>query len=1075
MGISSTTNRVILAGNGSTTSFNFPYYFKAQVDLVVYLFDTVAGTYALKVLNTDYTISGTPNAQGIYSAGANVVFGAAPSATTSVVIVRAPSFVQTYSLLQNGTISSAALVAQLDYLTLLIQRLQDEASRSIKMPEGYAATFDPTMPNPFGITNANLLVNNTGNGLAWGASGGGSGITQLTGDVTAGPGSGSLPATITGLARTKLASGSANHVLINDGTGAMSSESVLAKVRGGSGQDNTAVTFPASGTIGTVPATGFVKSNGSAFTSQAAIALGADVSGTLLIGNGGTGQTTAAAAFDALSPNTTKGDITVRGTSSNTRLAVGSDSQVLTADSAQTSGVKWAAASPLTTKGDVYTYSTANARLAAGVNGQVLTADSTQTTGLKWSSVSGGGSKNYLSTMTTTNGANAISGDFEGGAVTGWSKISIPLVSAKPFYTFSPGTAITSGKYVFQVTAANATVGATFTNNGQTFTVVATIAAGTTLVTTGTGAPAASGTLTKASGTGDATIAFSSNFLSTGPGPTTLSVVSSGQIAGSYSLSQALSGVSSVGEMLLSDAFYVDSEDQAKILTWKFAYKVQSGASNLDMSGTSANSWQVYLYDVTAGTWIQPAGVYSMTQSSGVGIATGTFQTTSSSTQYQLAVIAINNTLGAATIYYDDFSVSPIGAAADGRVIAFRTGGNPTATVTSSLSTVVWATAPAIDTGGNYSTSTGKFTVSVSGVYEIAVQAAISGTFASSNYGQVTIIQNATNVGTNIQQVAGSGTGTVYPSTSTIVNAVAGDTLYIQVLSTATSPALVASNSTNYFTVKRLSGPTSGDEGRVVAFRGTQASQALTANTTDIAFTSSNDTHAAWSGTAYVVPISGYYLVSHSGYLGSTATIDLYQNAVNIQQLGSCTTGQRYAGYAIISCKAGDSLTVRSNATTTLTSGILIATRLTGPAVVAATETVAASYSYSSTQSFTNNTTVTMAPDTKAFDTHNAYSTGTGLLTVPISGKYRITAFTNMTGLTASNGAMILAFIKNGSAGSRMARTAISIDTNQGINGSIVVAANAGDTLGATLFQSNGATRTNESGIGWVQFERVGN
>ncbi len=55
--------------------------------------------------------------------------------------------------------------------------------------------------------------------------------------------------------------------------------------------------------------------------SQAALAT--DVSGTLPIANGGTGQTTKAAAFDALSPMTTVGDIIVGGTS-GTGLRVGS-------------------------------------------------------------------------------------------------------------------------------------------------------------------------------------------------------------------------------------------------------------------------------------------------------------------------------------------------------------------------------------------------------------------------------------------------------------------------------------------------------------------------------------------------------------------------------------------------------------------------------------------------------------------------------------------------------------------------------------------------------------------------------
>jgi hypothetical protein len=75
---------------------------------------------------------------------------------------------------------------------------------------------------------------------------------------------------------------------------------------------------------------------------ESALTLG-NISGTLPISKGGTGQTSAATAFDALAPTTTKGDIVVRTAFGNTRIGIGADGYVLTADSTQTTGVRWAA------------------------------------------------------------------------------------------------------------------------------------------------------------------------------------------------------------------------------------------------------------------------------------------------------------------------------------------------------------------------------------------------------------------------------------------------------------------------------------------------------------------------------------------------------------------------------------------------------------------------------------------------------------------------------------------------------------------------------------------------------------
>lgn len=199
-------------------------------------------------------------------------------------------------------------------------------------------------------------------------------------------------------------------------------------------------------------------------------------------------------------PTTTLGDLIVRGTNPPaTRLGVGSNGQVLTADSTQPLGVKWATPAtvsavidvfgrtghvvatagdytvnqvtgalpdPTTAKGDLLARSsTAVTRLVVGTDGQVLTADSTKTLGVAWAAPIGA----VTSVFGRSGAVVANSGDYTAAQVTGAVPNTVQVIA---------GTGMSGGGALTGNVTLNALVTSVFGRTGAVVLTSADISSG---------------------------------------------------------------------------------------------------------------------------------------------------------------------------------------------------------------------------------------------------------------------------------------------------------------------------------------------------------------------------------------------------------------------------------------------------------------------------------------------------------------------------------------------------------------------------------------------------------------------
>ena len=532
-----------------------------------------------------------------------------------------------------------------------------------------------------------------------------------------------------------------------------------------------------------------------------------------------------------------------------------------------------------------------------------------------------------------------------------------------------------------------------------------------------------------------------------------ISAVTSGKLAGSYSLQAQQSTAASVaGDMLVSDAFTIDKEDQAKPMTFKYYYSATANSSNLNFSGTSATTLQTYLYDVTNGAWIQPAGVYGMTQGSGVGYVTGTFQTTSNSTQYRLAVVNVNASAGIFTMLFDDFELGPQ-TAPIGAVVTDWVTFTPTGTWTTNTTYA-----------GKYRRvgDSAEFAVNISlagapnaaqlqlnipfGLSIDTTKILTSNPDLDSKFGFVRVLDGGT--------LAYAG-GTVGYASPTSLNVYVQYTAGTYANPTAITQAVPFTFGSGDGVSAIFSVPISGwssnvqmsndTDTRVVSFQASRNGSNQTGINPNgsavkllfnsVAAGTDKDSNGTYDTTnsRYVVGVTGRYHFDAVFDIASTNVLNniyiplVYKNGAEIGR-GALITAATGAGFGMqinssFDAIAGDYFEiylygVGNNSASTLTMfgtgnrSYFSGFRLSGPATIAASESVSALYTGNPATGTLTNSYNTTTFGTKVKDTHLAYSGG--VYTVPASGTYSISAQVIMGGTYSLGTTVAIGIFVNG-------------------------------------------------------------
>ncbi len=538
-----------------------------------------------------------------------------------------------------------------------------------------------------------------------------------------------------------------------------------------------------------------------------------------------------------------------------------------------------------------------------------------------------------------------------------------------------------------------------------------------------------------------------------------------------------------------STPFTIDTKMKGKVLQISFDYAIASGTF-VD------NDIDVWVYDVTNAALIAVAPYHLKNHSLAADRLGMEFQTSSSSVSYRVGFHVASTSASAYTVKIDDMTVGQQAKLYGSPVTDWQTY-TPTGTwVTNTTYTGNWRrVGDSMEISASVALTgapTGNFTLNIPSGYSIdTTKSPASNPAYGIAYG---FVAGTTRYSGTVRNNSSTSVQIVGPSTSAAWN--------------ATVPATFANGDLVqiYFTVPIVGWSSSAimssdAETRVVSLHASRTtSLSLTTGTiADLVFDSSSsaarkegDTHGAYNTTTgvYTVQVPGWYYINAGADCvvasgTQSATIDVTDTSNNLltrlSGLNGQTTFTLLMGSRTILLKAGDQFKIRVTITgttpsvygdTTSNLTTLDVTRVSGPAQVAASESVNARY-YASATSISGSL-ATVSWTTKDYDSHGAMSAGT--YTVPVAGKYQVNSYIANSGTFILNTTLIMEIQKNGTVVSRAKYYAGGAVTQLEGGISDAISCLAGDTLRIQI--SNSGTSpviVSSNSENWISITRVGN